>query len=118
LTPIRFAVTFKEWQDSLRVESVITKSTHFVALPEYPRNSPHRAAWVSSLKAHFPRAEGLPGIGPGSRCIEVPLVTIVSVRDAKLADENLYYQASVPKQIGSHGISIVRAKEITISSTS
>ena len=49
LTPIRFAVTFNEWQDSLRVESVITKSTHFVALPEYPRNSPHRAAWVSFL---------------------------------------------------------------------
>ena len=38
---------FNEWQDSLRVESVITKSTHFVALLEYPRNSPHRAAWVS-----------------------------------------------------------------------
>jgi hypothetical protein len=49
LTPIRFAVTFNKWQDSLRVESVITKSTHFVALTEYPRNSPHRAAWVSSL---------------------------------------------------------------------
>ena len=50
MTPIRFAVTFKEWQDSLRVESVITKSTHFVALLEYPRNSPHRAAWVSFFK--------------------------------------------------------------------
>ena len=43
-----FDVTLDKWQDSLRVESVITKSTHFVALPEYPRNSPHRAAWVSS----------------------------------------------------------------------
>ena len=53
LTPIRFAVTFNKWQDSLRVESVITKSTHFVALPEYPRNSPHRAAWVSSLSDLF-----------------------------------------------------------------
>src|SRR5258708_20717587 len=53
LTPIRFAVTFKEWQDSLRVESVITKSTHFVALLEYPRNSPHRAAWVSFLSCAF-----------------------------------------------------------------
>src|SRR5258706_8860188 len=52
LTPIRFAVTFNEWQDSLRVDSVITKSTHFVALPEYPRNSPHRAAWVSFLSCH------------------------------------------------------------------
>jgi hypothetical protein len=41
------------WQDSLRVESVTTKSTHFVALPEYPRNSPHRAAWVSSLNRLF-----------------------------------------------------------------
>jgi hypothetical protein len=53
LTLNGFAVTFNEWQDSLRVESVITKSTHFVALPEYPRNSPHRAAWVSSLKRHL-----------------------------------------------------------------
>jgi len=45
---------FNEWQDSLRVESVITKSTHFVALLEYPRNSPHRAAWVSSLTPPSP----------------------------------------------------------------
>jgi hypothetical protein len=44
---------FNEWQDSLRVESVITKSTHFVALLEYPRNSPHRAAWVSFLTSNF-----------------------------------------------------------------
>jgi hypothetical protein len=49
LTTISFAFIFNEWQDSLRVESVITKSTHFVALLEYPRNSPHRAAWVSFL---------------------------------------------------------------------
>jgi hypothetical protein len=49
LTPREFRTTLWEWQDSLRVESVTTKSTHFVALPEYPRNSPHRAAWVSSL---------------------------------------------------------------------
>lgn len=49
MTRNRFAGTLKKWQDSLRVESVITKSTHFVALTEYPRNSPHRAAWVSSL---------------------------------------------------------------------
>jgi hypothetical protein len=53
LTTIRFAVTFNEWQDSLRVESVITKSTHFVALLEYPRNSPHRAAWVSFFNGLF-----------------------------------------------------------------
>ena len=54
LTPPDFRFTFKEWQDSLRVESVITKSTHFVALPEYPRISPHRAAWVSSLSHPSP----------------------------------------------------------------
>ena len=53
LTPVGFAVTLNEWQDSLRVESVITKSTHFVALLEYPRNSPHRAAWVSFLSCLF-----------------------------------------------------------------
>jgi hypothetical protein len=31
------------------LSQLLTKSTHFVALPEYPRNSPHRAAWVSFL---------------------------------------------------------------------
>jgi hypothetical protein len=50
---MRFRTTLSVWQDSLRVESVTTKSTHFVALPEYPRNSPHRAAWVSSLSRLF-----------------------------------------------------------------
>src|SRR5258706_16020807 len=53
LTENSIPVTFKEWQDSLRVESVITKSTHFVALTEYPRISPHRAAWVSFLSPHL-----------------------------------------------------------------
>src|SRR5260370_30328629 len=53
LTPPGNPITLEKWQDSLRVESVITKSTHFVALPEYPRNSPHRAAWVSSLSRLF-----------------------------------------------------------------
>src|SRR5580693_6776435 len=49
LTQTEIPDIFTEWQDSLRVESVITKSTHFVALLEHPRNSPHRAAWVSTL---------------------------------------------------------------------
>jgi hypothetical protein len=49
LTPNAFRTTLRKWLDSLRVESVTTKSTHFVALTEYPRNSPHRAAWVSFL---------------------------------------------------------------------
>ena len=65
LTQTRFAVTLNKWQDSLRVESVITKSTHFVALLEYPRNSPHRAAWVSFLSCTFfglgLQIEDLPG---------------------------------------------------------
>ena len=50
---MQFRTTLNVWLDSLRVESVTTKSTHFVALPEYPRNSPHRAAWVSSLSPMF-----------------------------------------------------------------
>ena len=55
LTLSRFHTNLIKWPDSLRVESVTTKSTHFVALPEYPRNSPHRAAWVSSLSPLFSR---------------------------------------------------------------
>jgi hypothetical protein len=55
LTQPAFATTLNTWHDSLRVESATTKSTHFVALPEYPRNSPHRAAWVSSLNPQFLR---------------------------------------------------------------
>src|SRR5665213_104269 len=53
LTLLGLSLTLETWQDSLRVELVITKSTHFVALPEYPRNSPHRAAWVSLLTHDF-----------------------------------------------------------------
>jgi len=56
LTQTEIPDIFTEWQDSLRVESVITKSTHFVALLEHPRNSPHRAAWVSILRPIFIRA--------------------------------------------------------------
>jgi hypothetical protein len=55
LTLSRFHTNLIKWPDSLRVESVTTKSTHFVALPEYPRNSPHRAAWVSLLNPLFLR---------------------------------------------------------------
>jgi hypothetical protein len=55
LTLSRFHTNLIKWLDSLRVESVTTKSTHFVALPEYPRNSPHRAAWVSLLNPLFLR---------------------------------------------------------------
>jgi len=60
LTPNPIVSTLSEWQDSLRVESVIAKSTHFVAVPEYPRNSPHRAAWVSSLSRQNSTHDKLP----------------------------------------------------------
>ena len=53
LTRFGNRIILEKWQDSLRVESVITKSTHFVALQEYPRNSPHRAAWVSLFNPLF-----------------------------------------------------------------
>lgn len=53
LTGLAIHAILREWQDSLRVESVITKSTHFVALREHPRNSPHRAAWVSFFNLRF-----------------------------------------------------------------
>jgi carboxymethylenebutenolidase len=46
----------------------------------------------------------LPGVKPTGRYVEVPLVAIVSFRDAKLAHENIYWdQASVLKQVGLLG---------------
>jgi hypothetical protein len=77
LTPIQFRTTLSVWLDSLRVESVTTKSTHFVALPEYPRNSPHRAAWVSSLSHLFSRTWLLlqTGLAALARSLRIPDVS-------------------------------------------